>query len=518
MPKQASPQAYISQILNGGINTLAPSIINENQVYYALNVVSMPDGLTPVKNYQLVQSGQYDYIYPVTINGQNHLLVFSGNIITDLNSGVSYTASQPFANISVANWQNEEALIMDINNGLISFDGFNFNLVDDSIRGYSMVSFMGSIFYIAPTKLGIVWSAPGTYNNFSTQAGAGSVFISDQYLGAGLKQLLTIGVQLYAIGSEAIYNVSFLTPFGTITSYPMISLITNQTQNQYGVLLGSQPLVINRHGVMALAQNVQYLTTTLLKASWDVKAATTGIYDGLYPYLLVLANYSSPDQYLPQGTYLFLFMNNAWNILQFDIIPSFISPPDANGIVYCIANGNIYSLFTGTYWDTGYFYLKLPNPSFFVGEGAIPTKIAIHTQQNLPIAITCDNWEMATNTIVYYGSRVSSNYEMTNLWTRQGEPVPFNYHVYSWSEVQWISGNYLTNNPWIQQNQSVGFIYDIYSLSEAQWVAHFLYEWMYYSPVGSYALPTKIQWSINPHVGSYIRFISYKIEYDYAGL
>ncbi|MEM3415711.1 MAG: hypothetical protein QW575_09085, partial [Thermoproteota archaeon] len=332
-----------SGFLNGGVNTIVPA---PNQVFYSLNTTWLPDGGEPTLGYSIVASGTYTAVIP----SLSSLFAFSGSVCTELYTGTSYTASVQFSAPSVAAWQNQLSLILDPSAGYLSFSSGTFNLISSSILGYSLQTFMGSVWYITPTKLGIVYSAPSSYTDFSPLDGGGAVLFSDNYLNQGLQQLLPTQNVLFAIGSNAIYEISFLGAWGSIASLPSVRLVNNQIQTfgYNSTLYNGSAVIGNSNGIMQLTnQGIENLSLPVFRSSINMVGISNGMYKSLYPYLLVCAFYTSPD-YVINSTYpyLFVLIGNAWSIINYNLPISYISPPDVNGNIYAISGTNIIKLFS----------------------------------------------------------------------------------------------------------------------------------------------------------------------------
>ena len=272
----------------GGVNTQASrTAIAEEEFAWLENLMPIGHGSAKAVPYQgaAVQTfggtaiTQMQY---VNLSNTDYLLCFTsggGGIGVNL-FNYTYTvfaADGTFTGlISAAQWKNDRALIV-ASNGYWSWDGIGFVSVSGSglpAGGSTIATFSGRV-WISIGRT-VVFSAPGSYTDFTTASSGGSFIVTDETLISNITQMVTANSYLYIFGDSSINVISNVT-VGTGTPAPTLFSNTNIAA-QVGTLYPYSVFPYNRTICFATPYGFQALYGTTTQKISDKL-------DGIYQFI-----------------------------------------------------------------------------------------------------------------------------------------------------------------------------------------------------------------------------------------
>ena len=351
-------QKIMSPLLNGGINNNHPITIAPNQIWWGENCVSLPDGIAVAQGYNQLNSTTYSngFVYNTHLNGKDYLLVFSGSVVQEYYTGISYTASSNFTAPSIANWQNQQTLILDPNNAYLSWNGSSFSLIDSTVKGYYLTVWQGRVYYVSPNQNALVYSAPLSYDNWSLASGGGVILFTDSELKNVIYDLQPYQNSLFILGDNGLYT---LTWYGVLEGYltPQISLVQNGFHAiPYGLTLWyGTPLVSGQNAIYTTQHQVLTQNFPSLQIQWTAYKN----YLNKYPALVVYGIVQDVMHYQQTTPVLLVYFNNTWNVINYGMSFYHITPyPDSQNRLFGISSSGLFEILSDTVSQSSYFIIS----------------------------------------------------------------------------------------------------------------------------------------------------------------
>ena len=158
------------------------------------------------------------------------------NSLTYISRGGAYQGQ--FANASFAQWKNERIMIIDSNYGLFDWypggvsgvltysgaGGSGYTGTNRPSAGQCIATFSGRV-WVSNNRT-VFYSAPGSYNDWTTNSAAGSFVITDETLHSSVQQMVASSNFLYIFGVDSCNVISNVVVSGTSTLFTNTNLST----------------------------------------------------------------------------------------------------------------------------------------------------------------------------------------------------------------------------------------------------------------------------------------------------
>jgi hypothetical protein len=217
-PSRENPQKNHSFREFGGVNTQAArQVINDGEFYWLENVMPIGNGnlrAVPAPSSALVNlpgetcyymaSGSISnvsYMYMFCASGAAYQVNLATNAVTTVAAAGTFSAS----GARIAQWKNERILIIDPAKGYKDWNGTTLTALS-ATNGTCIATYSGRV-WIANAR-SVVFSAPGSYTDFTTPSYGGSFILTDETMHSNIVQIFPANNYLYIFGIDAINVLS----------------------------------------------------------------------------------------------------------------------------------------------------------------------------------------------------------------------------------------------------------------------------------------------------------------------
>lgn len=227
--------------------------------------------------------GGVDYLIVATTTGKIFSYNIGTQVLTRIDGGVAFSGS----GTRMAQFSNTEILIIDTTAGYYGWNGAG-NITNITGTGAPTsgtdIAVAFNRVWVAQNRV-LVFSAPGTFSDFTVANGGGSTTLTDSTLRSNIQRLLSANGYLYVFGVSSVNAISDLyIPQGASPPTPVftnlnLNAIVGTDQPNSVTLYGRLVLFANRFGIWSI-----YGTTVQSISSPDPNNQYQSSIDGTWQY------------------------------------------------------------------------------------------------------------------------------------------------------------------------------------------------------------------------------------------
>ena len=334
----------------------AATVVSGGTGYYINNVLTVSGGTF----------GTAATLYVTNVNGSGAITAFSisgtGNYTTPPVGTVSVTGGNGSSATFTPVWGIVSVTVTAGGQGYLAAPTLSFSSGAATATAYLSVApsggtciaaFSGRV-WISSSRT-IVFSAPGSYTDFSVTNAAGSLIITDETLHSNINQLSVANNFLYVVGDTSINVIGDLVVTGGITVFSNTNVASSiGTTFPNSVIPYYRSLwFANKYGIYALYGSTTQKASDPLDGIFQLIDFTLPICSAQFILnnvlcIAFLVYYKDPSS--ASRTILLVYANKKWFIASQGNKISFVAGANAKGVpsAYCTDGTNLYRLFSDT--------------------------------------------------------------------------------------------------------------------------------------------------------------------------